>query len=107
MNDGDNVLPPAVTMKSRARSMIFSAPPCHRPTSPERNQRALGIDTHARLGRDFVAPVAIEHVAAAHQDLAVVGELHGPAGRHRADVAWPRERTRWPLMMAPAVSVWP
>jgi hypothetical protein len=38
MNDGEIVLPPEVTMKSRARSMSRRAPSCHSPISPVRSQ---------------------------------------------------------------------
>ncbi len=44
------------------------------------------------LGGLRVVPVALEQVGRAHQDLAVLGELHLEALGDRADVARPRER---------------
>ncbi len=105
MNDGEMVLPPEVTMKSRARSIRRSAPSRHSPMSPVRSQPSSLLHGAGRL---LVVPVAVEQIGAVHQHLAVVGELAPPSPPARCRRR-PGAETgpRWPLMMPPAVSVWP
>ena len=91
MNDGEIVLPPEVTMKSRARSTRRSAPSRHSPTSPVRSQPSSPLIARVASG---VVPVALEQVGTLHQDLAVVGELDLPARGHGADVARAAETGR-------------
>ena len=82
---GATFLPPAVTRISFLRPVIRTKPSSSTsPTSPVWNQPSA----LERLGgRLLVAPVAGEHLAAAEQQLAVVGDAHGGAGQRPADGA--------------------
>ena len=77
---GAMFLPPAVMMISFLRPVIDRKPRAsNAPRSPEHSQPSL-----QRLGRGLgLLVVAEEHVRAAHQDLAVVGDL-APRGRGAA-----------------------
>ena len=66
-------LPPAVTMRSFFRSVMRRKPSSSWPMSPEWNQPSGST----RLGgRRRVVVVLPEHRRAAHEDLAVLGDLH-------------------------------
>ncbi len=71
-------------MISFLRPVIFRKPSSSsEPRSPVLNQPSA----NASLGGLLVAPVAAEHHAAAHQQLAVVGDAHAVARQQRSDRA--------------------
>ena len=87
MNEGDIVLPPDVTMKSRARSTRRNVPSVHAPMSPFLQPAILMFDDV-----DHHCANSIRRDRAAHQDFAVRRQkTHIPAMRSGADIARPRK----------------
>ena len=79
------VLPPAVTMKSRARSTSRSAPRLSPFADVAGAQPAVGGLDRSRCF--VVAPIALEQIGAVNQDLAILRQANVPARRRRADIA--------------------
>ena len=88
MLTGVMFLPLEVMIRSFLRPVMARKPSSSsEPRSPEHSQPS-GVSVG--LGRGLVVVVALEHVWAAHQDLAVVGDPDLGAGQRTADRAEPR-----------------